>query len=284
MRAIFALAVIGMLAAMPAWAGPVWTYSYQGQPFDGFYPTGPTNPFSTANAVTFSFETSIPIAHGTTYTLYDGSAINPTLLSWQVSDGSQSFSSATDTFGAPGYSTDGGIILGSNIALSRTGQIVSWFFGAEQVGGGFLKSPNDQLGVTIESCGPDPCIESVVGPTWTTWYAGDYDQYNLPGGPYGGSGGADTPGTWTIIHPCCGHGHDPDPVPEPSSLALILPAIGVMIGLRGMSRAVLKFARQASLVDQATRPWLAVQGRGCWRAWPDGRPGRPAGRGVACGP
>jgi hypothetical protein len=31
--------------------------------------------------------------------------------------------------------------------------------------------------------------------------------------------------------------------------------------LRGMSRAVLKFARQASLVDQATRPWVAVQGR-----------------------
>ena len=29
----------------------------------------------------------------------------------------------------------------------------------------------------------------------------------------------------------------------------------------GMSRAVLKFARQASLVDQATRPWIAVQGR-----------------------
>ena len=29
----------------------------------------------------------------------------------------------------------------------------------------------------------------------------------------------------------------------------------------GMSRAVLKFARQASLVDQATRPWVAVQGR-----------------------
>ena len=30
----------------------------------------------------------------------------------------------------------------------------------------------------------------------------------------------------------------------------------------GMSRRVLKFARQTSLVDQATRPWLAVQGRG----------------------
>jgi uncharacterized membrane protein len=29
----------------------------------------------------------------------------------------------------------------------------------------------------------------------------------------------------------------------------------------GMSRAVLKFARQASLVDRATRPWVAVQGR-----------------------
>ena len=29
----------------------------------------------------------------------------------------------------------------------------------------------------------------------------------------------------------------------------------------GMSRAVLKFARQASLDDQATRPWVAVQGR-----------------------
>ena len=30
----------------------------------------------------------------------------------------------------------------------------------------------------------------------------------------------------------------------------------------GMSRCVLKFARQASLVDQARRPWLAVQGWG----------------------
>jgi hypothetical protein len=30
----------------------------------------------------------------------------------------------------------------------------------------------------------------------------------------------------------------------------------------GMSRAVLKFARQASLFEQATRPWLAVQDRG----------------------
>ena len=31
---------------------------------------------------------------------------------------------------------------------------------------------------------------------------------------------------------------------------------------KGMSRSVLKFARQASLVDQARRPWLAVQGWG----------------------
>ncbi len=31
---------------------------------------------------------------------------------------------------------------------------------------------------------------------------------------------------------------------------------------RGMSRALLKFARQASLVEQAMRPWPAVQGRG----------------------
>jgi hypothetical protein len=30
----------------------------------------------------------------------------------------------------------------------------------------------------------------------------------------------------------------------------------------GMSRALLKFARQASLVEQAMRPWPAVQGRG----------------------
>ena len=30
-------------------------------------------------------------------------------------------------------------------------------------------------------------------------------------------------------------------------------------GTAGMSRAVLKFARQASLSEQATRPWLAVQ-------------------------
>src|SRR6266851_2993580 len=33
-------------------------------------------------------------------------------------------------------------------------------------------------------------------------------------------------------------------------------------GELGMFRCVLKFARQASLVDQVTRPWLAVQGRG----------------------
>ena len=32
--------------------------------------------------------------------------------------------------------------------------------------------------------------------------------------------------------------------------------------LRAMSRAVLKFARQASLFEQATRPWLAVQDLG----------------------
>ncbi len=31
---------------------------------------------------------------------------------------------------------------------------------------------------------------------------------------------------------------------------------------RAMSRAVLKFARQASLSEQATRPWRAVQDRG----------------------
>lgn len=31
----------------------------------------------------------------------------------------------------------------------------------------------------------------------------------------------------------------------------------------GMSRAVLKFARQASLVDQAMRPWRAVQDQSC---------------------
>lgn len=52
----------------------------------------------------------------------------------------------------------------------------------------------------------------------------------------------------------------------------------------GMSRSVLKFPRQASLIGQAMRPWRAVQGRGFWRAWPDGRPERPAGSVIACGP
>ena len=53
---------------------------------------------------------------------------------------------------------------------------------------------------------------------------------------------------------------------------------------QGMSRSVLKFPRQASLIGQAMRPWRAVQGRGFWRAWPDGRPERPAGSVIACGP
>ena len=36
----------------------------------------------------------------------------------------------------------------------------------------------------------------------------------------------------------------------------------IKLRVSGMSRSVLKFARQASLVDQARRPWLAVQGWG----------------------
>ena len=36
----------------------------------------------------------------------------------------------------------------------------------------------------------------------------------------------------------------------------------VMRGRLAMSRAVLKFVRQASLFEQATRPWLAVQDLG----------------------
>jgi hypothetical protein len=52
----------------------------------------------------------------------------------------------------------------------------------------------------------------------------------------------------------------------------------------GMSRTVLKFARQTSLVEQAMRPWPAVQGEGCSRVWRGGRPGRCAGSVIACGP
>ena len=53
---------------------------------------------------------------------------------------------------------------------------------------------------------------------------------------------------------------------------------------QGMSRSVLKFARQASLVDQARRPWLAVQGWGWSRSWLDARSMPPAESAVACGP
>lgn len=51
-----------------------------------------------------------------------------------------------------------------------------------------------------------------------------------------------------------------------------------------MSRLLLKFVQQASLVEQATRRWPAVQGRG-WRCgWPDGPPGPRAGSVIASGP
>jgi hypothetical protein len=50
---------------------------------------------------------------------------------------------------------------------------------------------------------------------------------------------------------------------QPRRLPIVLSADEVVRFLEAaMSRAVLKFARQASLSEQATRPWRAVQDRG----------------------
>src|SRR5208283_4563550 len=49
----------------------------------------------------------------------------------------------------------------------------------------------------------------------------------------------------------------------------------------GMSRAVLKFARRALLIERVMQRWRARQDW-CWRAWSDKRPARLAGLAVAC--
>lgn len=54
--------------------------------------------------------------------------------------------------------------------------------------------------------------------------------------------------------------------------------------LEGMSRALLKIGWQASLIEQARRPWCAVQNRLRWGACPDGRARPPEGWATACGP
>jgi hypothetical protein len=141
---------------------------------------------------------------------------NPTLLSWSLSDGTNSFDSTTGPLNETGTSA-GGLLKTNEVTTDNTGRIVSWFFSVEQLSGIFLTSgPADQLGVTIQSCGPAPCVSS-IGVSGE--YAGDDDQIidaNNVGLLHFGA--AVTPGTWT--------GPGGTVVLEPA--ALILRGVGLM--------------------------------------------------------
>lgn len=119
---------------------------------------------------------------------------NPTLLSWSVSDGTNSFDSTT---GLNETATSAeGLLETSEVTTDNTGSIVSWFFDVQQVSGIFLASgPADQLGVSILSCGRAPCVSSIGV---SGQYAGEEDAIFAANGDFLLSGAAITPGTWTV--------------------------------------------------------------------------------------
>lgn len=203
MRKLLLLSTIALLpcaAASDASAGSIFTYQYTGQPFNFFGAGVEASQFTGANRVTFDFSISAPIAPDTTYTMVDLSvAPNPTLLSWSMSDGTNSFSSLTGPL-TQSPITGGGLMAASEVTTDASGSIASWDFAAQQAGGSYLPDgPPDQLEVTITSYSG----------------SGEDDQINPPDGSYYlYSGGASRLGTWTETV-------SSDPVPEPGTLAIL---------------------------------------------------------------
>lgn len=185
-------------------------YGYQG------YGLGIASPEITIShtAVSFSFQTDRRLSPLSTYHMVSTpDAAHPSsLLGWQVTDGTNAFSSLTGPFSGGA----GGLFYGSFVSTDTAGRITSWQWIAQQVADLSIGRP----GLVIESCGPDPCLSSIGV---SDWYAGEYVQFNPPnGGRYLYSEISTKPGAWSVQQL----------VPEPPGLVSLLTAACAFFGLR----------------------------------------------------
>ena len=111
-----------------AMAETVFTYTYTGQALDLFVAGSEQSELTTANELTFSFESSTVLLANTTYDLTDlHGVLTPGIAEWRVSDGSSGFDSSS-TAPRTGLSGD------SFVSTNGHGMIVSWGFAAGEGG------------------------------------------------------------------------------------------------------------------------------------------------------
>ncbi|HZU89154.1 MAG TPA: PEP-CTERM sorting domain-containing protein [Stellaceae bacterium] len=210
MRAIFALAVIGMLAAMPARADV--TYDFVVTSATPGYSNFPGAVLSAGSVVG---RLSIPdniVAQGTLTATPCNVYVNGPECQLPNEGWPEGVFGGIGMTGIPGP---------SNIypeGIPPYAPPIEIAFNPDGTLSGHISIEQDEAAALLSGSGRDWSgkLESDLnGANWDIesgyWYT---RPNNLP-------------------HPCCGHGPDPDPdpVPEPSSLALILPAIGAMVGL-----------------------------------------------------
>jgi len=190
-----------------AMAETVFTYTYTGQALDLFVAGSEQSELTTANELTFSFESSTVLLANTTYDLTDlHGVLTPGIAEWRVSDGSSGFDSSS-TAPRTGLSGD------SFVSTNGHGMIVSWGFAAGE-GGQIGSDGQDDV-----SCGPTACLSSIAR---AGEYAGDYIQVDPATGSFLYAGSSDRPGTWL--------GPVATDIPEPGTALLFGTAV-VGIGL-----------------------------------------------------
>ena len=184
-----------LLSAALGSAAAAETYTYIGQPFQGFA-GDTTNQFTTSDHFELSFTVDTALPASTSYDFAQDLGLTGQ-FSWAAEVGGASL--------RPGV--DNGVFYGS-LQTDASGGIAQWYFVLASWGPAVETK-------TIISCGPADCLSSVG---WTGSYAGEYVQINPQPLNLYYSGVAPLAGTWTVGAP----------VPEPATVALMLGGLAVI--------------------------------------------------------